>query len=236
MKASLFAAAAAALLAAAPIVEPHPGGIGPLAGDPAPAVVQQVSPEAAEAPLPTEGQIGSILAGPLAEHPGTAHVSVRDAVTGEELYGQGQDEAVAPASAMKLLTSATALRTLGAERRFRTRTVLIDPARSAVQTQPRPASTWQPQATAQPGGESAGAPQPEISARHRTHAKNFFFIRFTARRFPTVPRPTGRRSGWPGTPAQQTAQQAGRFTMQPGLERHRVNHRKLYAFTDTRLE
>ncbi|XNZ00149.1 D-alanyl-D-alanine carboxypeptidase [Micrococcus luteus] len=161
MKASLFAAAAAALLAAAPILEPHPGDIGPFDGDPAPPVVQEVSEQAATAPIPTEAEIGSILAGPLAEHPGTAHVSVRDAVTGEELYGQGQDEAVAPASAMKLLTAATALRTLGAERRFRTRTVLIDPARSAVQTQPRPASTWQPQATAQPGGESAGAPQPE---------------------------------------------------------------------------
>lgn len=169
MKASLFAAAAAALLAAAPIVEPHPGGIGPLEGDPAPAVVQEISPEAAEAPIPTEGQIGSILAGPLAEHPGTAHVSVRDAVTGEDLYGQGQDETVAPASAMKLLTAATALRTLGAERRFRTRTVLIDPARNAVQTRPQPASTWQPQATAQataqPEPEATWTPQPESTGQ-----------------------------------------------------------------------
>lgn len=168
MKASLFAAAAAALLAAAPIVEPHPGDIGPLEGDPASAVVQELAAGAATAPVPTEGEIASILAGPLAEHPGTAHVSVRDAVTGEELYGQNQDEGVAPASAMKLLTGATALRALGSERQFRTRTVLVDPARSAVQTQPQPASTWQPAApsqqapaeTAQPEPASTWAPQP----------------------------------------------------------------------------
>ena len=158
MKASFFAAAAAALLAAAPIVEPHPGDIGPIEGDPAPAVVQEISPDAATAAVPTEAEIGSVLAGPLAQHPGTAHVSVRDAVTGEELYGQDQEEGVAPASAVKLLTAATALRTLGSERRFRTRTVLIDPARMAVQTQPQPASSWQPSPA------STGAPQPTPSS------------------------------------------------------------------------
>lgn len=165
MKTSLFAAAAAALLAAAPIVEPHPGDIGPLEGDPAPAVVQEISPDAATASIPTEAEIGSILAGPLAEHPGTAHVSVRDAVTGQELYGQGQDETVAPASAMKLLTAATALRTLGSERQFRTRTVLIDPARQAVQTVPQPASTWQPEPTStwQPAPTSTWQPEPSSS-------------------------------------------------------------------------
>ena len=166
MKASFFAAAAAALLAAAPIVQPHPGDIGPLDGDPAPAVVQEVSEQAATAPIPTEAEIGSILAGPLAEHPGTAHVSVRDAVTGQELYGQGQEETVAPASAMKLLTAATALRTLGSERQFRTRTVLIDPARQAVQTLPQPASTGQPAAPAAPAAPAEpAAPVPAVTAQ-----------------------------------------------------------------------
>ncbi|WP_067192294.1 D-alanyl-D-alanine carboxypeptidase, partial [Micrococcus lylae] len=160
MKTSLFAAAAAALLAASPVVQPHPGGIGPLEGDPAPAAVRQIAEDAATAPIPAEDEVASVLAGPLAEHPGTAHVSVRDAVTGEELYGQNQDAGVAPASALKLLTAATALRTLGSERQFRTRTVLVDPARSAVHTQPQPASTWQPAAPAQPAPAATTQPQP----------------------------------------------------------------------------
>ena len=165
MKTSLFAAAAAALLAASPIVQPHPGGIGPLEGDPAPAAVRQIAEDAVTAPIPTEDEVASVLAGPLAEHPGTAHVSVRDAVTGEELYGQNQDAGVAPASAMKLLTAATALRTLGSERQFRTRTVLVDPARSAVHTQPQPASTWQPAAPAQPAPVATAQPEPAATAQ-----------------------------------------------------------------------
>lgn len=165
MKTSLFAAAAAALLAASPIVQPHPGGIGPLEGDPAPAAVRQIAEDAATAPIPTEDEVASVLAGPLAEHPGTAHVSVRDAVTGEELYGQNQDAGVAPASALKLLTAATALRTLGSERQFRTRTVLVDPARSAVHTQPQPASTWQPAAPAQQAPAATAQPEPAATAQ-----------------------------------------------------------------------
>ncbi|WIK81896.1 D-alanyl-D-alanine carboxypeptidase [Micrococcus lylae] len=165
MKTSLFAAAAAALLAASPIVQPHPGDFGPLEGDPAPAAVRQIAEDAATAPIPTEDEVASVLAGPLAEHPGTAHVSVRDAVTGEELYGQNQDAGVAPASALKLLTAATALRTLGSERQFRTRTVLVDPARSAVHTQPQPASTWQPAAPAQPAPAATAQPAPAATAQ-----------------------------------------------------------------------
>lgn len=153
---SLFAAAAAALLAAAPILPPPPAGPGLPVG--ASAVVRQVSAAAAEAPAPDAGRIGAALAGALSDHPGTAHVSVRDAVTGEALYGQGQDEEVAPASSLKLLTAATALRTLGPERRFRTRTVLIDPARPAVQVQPQPADTWQPAAPAAPDPAVTWAP------------------------------------------------------------------------------
>lgn len=165
MKTSLFAAAAAALLAASPIVQPHPGGIGPLEGDPAPAAVRQIAEDAATAPIPTEDEVASVLAGPLAEHPGTAHVSVRDAVTGEELYGQNQDAGVAPASALKLLTAATALRTLGSERQFRTRTVLVDPARSAVHTQPQSASTWQSAAPAQQAPAATAQPEPAATAQ-----------------------------------------------------------------------
>ncbi|WP_354234800.1 D-alanyl-D-alanine carboxypeptidase/D-alanyl-D-alanine-endopeptidase [Arthrobacter sp. UYEF3] len=48
---------------------------------------------------------------------------VQDAVTGEVLFDRAGDEVRAPASNLKLLTAAAALRTLGPDRRFSTRVV-----------------------------------------------------------------------------------------------------------------
>ncbi len=48
---------------------------------------------------------------------------VQDAVTGEVLFDRAGDEVRAPASNIKLLTAAAALRTLGPDRRFSTRAV-----------------------------------------------------------------------------------------------------------------
>ncbi len=48
---------------------------------------------------------------------------VQDAVTGEVLFDRSADEGRAPASNIKLLTAAAALRTLGPDRRFSTRAV-----------------------------------------------------------------------------------------------------------------
>lgn len=55
--------------------------------------------------------------------PGQFTAVVQDAVTGDVLYDQNSDDAVAPASNVKLLTAAAALSVLGADHRFSTSVV-----------------------------------------------------------------------------------------------------------------
>jgi serine-type D-Ala-D-Ala carboxypeptidase/endopeptidase (penicillin-binding protein 4) len=59
---------------------------------------------------------------------------VQDAVTGEVLFDRAGDEVRAPASNIKLLTAAAALRTLGPDRRFSTRVVAGTPPGTVILT------------------------------------------------------------------------------------------------------
>lgn len=76
------------------------------------------------APVPdAEALAGQLDATLKADGAGSFTGVVQDAVTGEVLYDRGGDEVRAPASNIKLLTAAAALRTLGPDRRFSTKAV-----------------------------------------------------------------------------------------------------------------
>jgi D-alanyl-D-alanine carboxypeptidase/D-alanyl-D-alanine-endopeptidase (penicillin-binding protein 4) len=113
------------------------------------AAVGQVIPVAAHldpaAPLPTESELRALAAqtietvrlarsasstgaaGPLgADVVGGLGISVRDWLTGEELYANGATRGLTPASTVKILTAAAALATLGSETVLATRAVLSD--------------------------------------------------------------------------------------------------------------
>lgn len=119
--ASLLAALAAALLSAAPVLTP-------LAGPAALAPGNPVTAEAVAAPSPDARALASAVDAALDASPGRVAAQVRDAATGEVLHARDADFLAAPASSLKVLTAAAALRTLGPERTLRTRVVAVPAA------------------------------------------------------------------------------------------------------------
>ncbi|QDY89604.1 D-alanyl-D-alanine carboxypeptidase [Arthrobacter sp. UKPF54-2] len=76
------------------------------------------------APVPDAAALAGQLNATLkADGAGSFTGVVQDAATGEVLFDRGGDEVRAPASNIKLLTAAAALRTLGPDRRFSTKAV-----------------------------------------------------------------------------------------------------------------
>jgi D-alanyl-D-alanine carboxypeptidase/D-alanyl-D-alanine-endopeptidase (penicillin-binding protein 4) len=76
------------------------------------------------APVPDAAALAAQVNATLkADGAGSFTGVVQDAVTGEVLFDRAGDEVRAPASNIKLLTAAAALRTLGPDRRFSTRVV-----------------------------------------------------------------------------------------------------------------
>lgn len=67
--------------------------------------------------------VEAAVAPELDRSPGVVSAEFTDTATGEVLYGRDAARAAAPASGLKVLTAATALRVLGAERTLRTRVV-----------------------------------------------------------------------------------------------------------------
>jgi len=83
-----------------------------------------IEPLTAAAPVPEPGSLAAQLNETLkADGAGSFTGVVQDALTGEVLFDRSGDVVRVPASNMKLLTAAAALRTLGPERRFSTRAV-----------------------------------------------------------------------------------------------------------------
>jgi D-alanyl-D-alanine carboxypeptidase/D-alanyl-D-alanine-endopeptidase (penicillin-binding protein 4) len=83
-----------------------------------------IEPLTATAPVPEPGPLAAQLNETLkTDGAGNFTGVVQDAVTGEVLFDRSGDSVRVPASNMKLLTAAAALRTLGPERRFSTRAV-----------------------------------------------------------------------------------------------------------------
>ncbi|HSL35433.1 MAG TPA: D-alanyl-D-alanine carboxypeptidase/D-alanyl-D-alanine-endopeptidase [Arthrobacter sp.] len=83
-----------------------------------------IEPLSAAAPVPQPGPLAAQLNETLrADGSGNFTGVVQDALTGEVLFDRSGDDVRVPASNMKLLTAAAALRTLGPERRFSTRAV-----------------------------------------------------------------------------------------------------------------
>ncbi|MDQ0823198.1 D-alanyl-D-alanine carboxypeptidase/D-alanyl-D-alanine-endopeptidase (penicillin-binding protein 4) [Arthrobacter sp. V4I6] len=81
-----------------------------------------IQPLSDAAPVPEPGALTAQLNETLKpDGAGTFTGVVQDAATGKLLFDRAGDEARVPASNMKLLTAAAALRTLGADRRFSTR-------------------------------------------------------------------------------------------------------------------
>ncbi|KRE81870.1 D-alanyl-D-alanine carboxypeptidase/D-alanyl-D-alanine-endopeptidase [Arthrobacter sp. Soil763] len=95
----------------------HPAALQPLTGT---------------APMPGAAVLAAKLTATLkADGAGSFSGVVQDAVTGKVLFDRSGDELRAPASNIKLLTAAAALRTLGPETRFSTR-VVAGPAPGSV--------------------------------------------------------------------------------------------------------
>ena len=81
-----------------------------------------IQPLSGAAPVPETAALTALLNETLKpDGSGTFTGVVQDAATGKLLFDRAADEARVPASNMKLLTAAAALRTLGADRRFSTR-------------------------------------------------------------------------------------------------------------------
>lgn len=117
-------AATAALLAAGLAVglaPPVPEAVSPA---PVSAPPETRGPDAAAA-VPAADEVAAAVAPALADAPGRTSVQVRDAVTGTVLHQRDADRPVAPASSLKILTAATVLRTLGADRTLDTRVVAV---------------------------------------------------------------------------------------------------------------
>ncbi|MCP2251841.1 D-alanyl-D-alanine carboxypeptidase / D-alanyl-D-alanine-endopeptidase (penicillin-binding protein 4) [Prauserella aidingensis] len=86
------------------------------------AVTRQLQPLGGQGDAPTASGVQQALAG-LANSGalGTLSGTVVDAASGETLWSQGENKAVTPASATKILTAAAALLELGPEKRFSTK-------------------------------------------------------------------------------------------------------------------
>jgi D-alanyl-D-alanine carboxypeptidase/D-alanyl-D-alanine-endopeptidase (penicillin-binding protein 4) len=83
-----------------------------------------IEPLTGTAPVPEPGSLAAQLNQTLkVDGAGSFTGVVQDAATGEVLFDRSGDAVRVPASNMKLLTAAAALRTLGPERRFSTRAV-----------------------------------------------------------------------------------------------------------------
>lgn len=109
---------------AAPPWHQVPGTLAPRAGAAAGSTPDGVEPLTATAPVPEPGSLASQLNETLqVDGAGSFTGVVQDGITGEVLFDRSGDAVRVPASNMKLLTAAAALRVLGPERRFSTRTV-----------------------------------------------------------------------------------------------------------------
>lgn len=82
--------------------------------------IQGISPVSPQAPLPDPAQLAKDLNTALAFDGGTFSAQVSDAITGKTLYSKDGEEPGIPASNLKLLTSAAALKSLGATTRMST--------------------------------------------------------------------------------------------------------------------
>lgn len=81
--------------------------------------ISSVSVEAASPYRTLQGSAGSIMAD--SRLAGSVHsVSIQNAATGTKVFGKNPDQAVTPASTLKILTAAAALETLGKNHRFKT--------------------------------------------------------------------------------------------------------------------
>jgi D-alanyl-D-alanine carboxypeptidase/D-alanyl-D-alanine-endopeptidase (penicillin-binding protein 4) len=100
------------------------------AGPPAPTFATAkpgVTPVADSAPKPTPEKLAATLAPALADpNLGTLTGRVTDAATGAQLWAQGADVPMQPASTNKVLTSAAALLTLNRDARVTTRVMAAD--------------------------------------------------------------------------------------------------------------
>ena len=112
---------------AAPTTPPWhqaPGTLAARGGAAAGTAPDGIEPLSAAAPVPQPGPLAAQLNETLkTDGAGNFAGVVQDALTGEVLFDRSGDEVRVPASNMKLLTAAAALRTLGPERRFSTRAV-----------------------------------------------------------------------------------------------------------------
>ncbi len=91
-----------------------------------------IRPLSDSAPVPDAGALAARLAATLkTDGAGSFTGVVQDAVTGKVLFDRAGGEVRAPASNIKLLTAAAALRTLGPDRRFST-TVVAGPTPGSV--------------------------------------------------------------------------------------------------------
>jgi serine-type D-Ala-D-Ala carboxypeptidase/endopeptidase (penicillin-binding protein 4) len=119
----------AALVAAAALLTNDGGGASAHVPPPPPAVTAKpgVVPVAANAPIPSHTALAAALALAAADpNLGKLGARVTDALTGEELWQQSDDELLQPASTNKTLTSAAALLALDRNARVTTRVVAAD--------------------------------------------------------------------------------------------------------------
>jgi len=98
-----------------------------------------LAPVAADAKRPTTAGLTAALAPLLRDKTlgGRVSVSVRDLVTGKQLYGRAPTTGFTPASTTKLLTTAAVLSLLGPDHRFTTR-VVLDPVPKPTTKTPAP--------------------------------------------------------------------------------------------------
>lgn len=104
-----------AAVAVLPAAQKTPSALGEVAG---------VAPLVSTAPLPDAATLATDLKQALTyDAAGTFGMYVADAVTGQTIFSQAGETAKTPASNLKLLTAAAALKTLGTDARFSTSAV-----------------------------------------------------------------------------------------------------------------